>query len=108
MIQTTGIARTWGCVARKKATLIFIRVLIIGSVILAVQSYYVQEMLAVLLLFAFPFTLIVLLIIGISELWNIALFRLESGIRTLARSRIRQLIPRTSITQKPALGYRRL
>jgi hypothetical protein len=108
MIQTTGITRAWEFMARKKATLILIRILGIGSAILAVRSFYVQEMLAVLLLFALPFTIFVLLVIGISALWDIAMIRLESAIRTLALARIRQLIPRAEMTQKPALGYRRL
>jgi hypothetical protein len=108
MIRTTGMTWAWEFLARKKATLIVVRIFGIGSAILAVRSFYVQEMLAVLLLFALPFTIIILLVIGISALWDIAMIRLESGIRTAARAGSKQLIPRAPTTQKPALGYRRL
>jgi hypothetical protein len=108
MVNTTVLVAILGYNARKRPARIIIRLLIICSAILAVRSYYVQEMLAVLLLFALPFTIIILLIIGTSVLWDIAMFRLESGIRTLTRPRLGQLISRTAIPQKSALGYRRL
>ena len=107
MVNTTVLVAILRYIARKKAAMITSRLLIISSALLAVRSYYIQEALAVLLLFAFPFTIIILLVIGTGVLWDIAMFRLESGIRTLTGPRLGQSISRTAIPQKPALGYRR-